>query len=58
MITVGEYVSIMQPHLIQQLRIRVVREDELTPYQEYLERLMRQRPRPGGGSAWTAYSGT
>ena len=54
MLTIKKIVSFYQPEvyarLVQMFHITLAPEEEgLTPEQEYLARLMQQRPRPGRG---------
>ena len=53
MIKVGEYVHHKQPEIVPQLTVlgfqEIQPEEELSPFQQFLEKLMRQRPRPGKG---------
>ena len=56
MIKIIDYISFKQPDILEVLmrvgfcmvgRIDLASGQELTPEQEYLDKLMRQRPRPG-----------
>ena len=56
-LTIGQYISITQPAVEKELRQIIIQteglvyvEEELTPYQRQLDRLMRQRPWPGRAS--------
>lgn len=50
--TIGEHLNDTQPATLEQIKklICEVEEEEFTPFQRYLDRLMRQPPRPGRGS--------
>ena len=56
-LTMGQYLSITQPAVMERIKILwyVANEDEineieeevLTPFQQYLDKFMRQAPKPG-----------
>jgi len=48
MVKIAEYIAWRQPLVLEQLwRGVITAEEELTPFQQYLDRLMRQPPRAG-----------
>lgn len=51
-LTIGQILGLKQPTVaeqIQQVWHVAFEDEELTPFQRHLDKLMRQRPRPGKG---------